>query len=188
MSKVNDILNTAERLFDQQGFHSTGIDQIVKEAGVTPRTLYRHFTSKEQLILNVLEQREIRFLKQLEKKLNEHEINAPSWLIIISELEEWFVQESSKGCLFLRALAEYGHKDIEIRQRISDHKQRTFEFLKDQLQREFPNQLNEKVESLLLIIEGATALAPIIGGKAAAHRARLLANNIFIYSTYPLPH
>ncbi len=69
MSKAQDILNTAERLFDYQGFHATGIDQIVREAEVTPRTLYRHFHSKEQLILKVLEERELRFLKSYSNAL-----------------------------------------------------------------------------------------------------------------------
>ena len=65
-TKQLDILNTAERLFDRQGFHATGVDQIVREANVTPRTLYRHFASKEQLILDVLAHRESRFLHKLE--------------------------------------------------------------------------------------------------------------------------
>ncbi len=188
MSKVNDILNTAEILFDRQGFHSTGIDQIVREAGVTPRTLYRHFFSKEQLILKVLEQREIRFLKQLETKLNLSSQEISVCELVISELENWFLQESSKGCLFLRALAEYSHKDSAIQHRVACHKQRTLAFLKTQLIAEFPHNFAEKAETLLFIMEGATAIAPIIGGKAAADKARVLANRMFSTTNPSLPH
>lgn len=188
MSKVNDILNTAERLFDLQGFHSTGIDQIVKEASVTPRTLYRHFHSKEDLVLAVLEQREMRFLKQLEQKLDEYKFNAPLWSLIISELEKWFSLESSNGCLFLRALAEFSYKDAKIEQRVLLHKQRTFELFKKIFEKEFPDQFTEKAEILIFIIEGATALAPIIGGKAAIQRANALALQLLAPTTHPLFH
>lgn len=188
MSKVNDILNSAERLFDQQGFHSTGIDQIVKEASVTPRTLYRHFPSKEDLVLEVLEQREIRFLKQLEQKVHEYKCNTPLWILIVSELEKWFSLESSNGCLFLRALAEFSHKDAKIEQRVLLHKQRTLELFKKIFEKEFPDQFTEKAEILLFIIEGATALAPVIGGKAAIQRANSLGFQLLTPTTHPIFH
>ncbi len=48
------IVTTALRLFAEQGFNSTGIDQIVEVAGVSKKTLYNHFRSKDELILAVL--------------------------------------------------------------------------------------------------------------------------------------
>ena len=44
------ILATASRLFYAQGFHSTGIDLIIAEAGVAKMSLYQHFRSKDELI------------------------------------------------------------------------------------------------------------------------------------------
>ncbi|MFH4337680.1 helix-turn-helix domain-containing protein, partial [Acinetobacter baumannii] len=99
MSKAQDILNTAERLFDYQGFHATGIDQIVREAEVTPRTLYRHFHSKEQLILKVLEERELRFFRKLQQCIENKENSIPNWVAVFNELENWFTEESDRGCL-----------------------------------------------------------------------------------------
>ena len=175
MSKRDDILTTAERLFNQQGFHATGIDQIVREAGVTPRTLYRHFPSKEQLIIDVLQQREARFLGRIEHCLNDGTGAAPDWMSIFAELESWFAQEGNKGCLFLRALAEYGHKDAGITQHVLAHKQRGLESLYTGLDERSLDELRDKAESLMLIMEGAVARAPIIGGAAAARCARRLA-------------
>ncbi len=45
------LLDTALRLFNQRGYHATGIDLIIAEGGVAKTTLYRHFETKEDLIL-----------------------------------------------------------------------------------------------------------------------------------------
>ncbi|MBC3193101.1 TetR/AcrR family transcriptional regulator [Pseudonocardia sp. C8] len=180
MSKRDDILTTAERLFDRQGFHGTGIDQIVREAGVTPRTLYRHFPSKEQLVVEVLQQREERFLGRLEHGLDPDAGTEPDRASLFAELESWFSEESDRGCLFLRALAEYGHKDAEITRRVLRHKQRGLEHLYARLEdsHNSPDELRDKAEGLMLIMEGAVALAPVIGGSDAARRARRLADRL----------
>ena len=52
------ILRTAYRLFSQRGVRAVGIDSIIAEAGVAKATLYRHFRSKEELVLAALERRE----------------------------------------------------------------------------------------------------------------------------------
>jgi AcrR family transcriptional regulator len=48
------IIDVAKRLFAQNGFHGVSIDEIVKEVGVSPAILYRHFSSKEELYESVL--------------------------------------------------------------------------------------------------------------------------------------
>lgn len=68
------------------------------------------------------------------------------------------------------------------------HKQRTFELFKKIFEKEFPDQFTEKAEILIFIIEGATALAPIIGGKAAIQRANALALQLLAPTTHPLFH
>jgi len=175
MNKRDQILATAERLFNQQGFHATGIDQIVREAGATPRTLYRHFLTKEHLIIEVLQQREKRFLEQIQQ----HGSGETGLTSLFTELERWFAQEGEKGCLYLRALAEYGHKDTDIADRALNHKQRELESLYTRFGEGTPEDICDKAESLMLIMEGAVARAPVIGGAAAARRAHLLAIRVF---------
>ena len=54
-SKREQLLNTALQLFYREGYHSTGIDRILAESGVAKMTLYKHFKSKDELILAVLQ-------------------------------------------------------------------------------------------------------------------------------------
>lgn len=175
MSKCDQVLATAERLFNQQGFHATGIDQIVREAGATPRTLYRYFPTKEHLIIEVLQEREKRFLGQIQQ----HTSDETGLTSLFAELEKWFAQEGGKGCLYLRALAEYGHKDTGVADCALLHKQRELESLCSRFSGGTPEEICDKAENLMLIMEGAVARAPVIGGAAAAQRARLLAMRVF---------
>ena len=64
-NKRDLLLGTAERLFYTEGYHATGIDRILSESGVAKMTLYKHFISKEELILAVLDARQQPMLARL---------------------------------------------------------------------------------------------------------------------------
>lgn len=80
------------------------------------------------MILKVLEERELRFFRKLQQCIENKENSIPNWVAVFNELENWFTEESDRGCLFLRALAEYRHKETEIVQTVLIHKQRTLDF------------------------------------------------------------
>jgi len=56
-NKRDQLLSTAEDLFYRDGYHATGIDRILAESGVAKMTLYKHFKSKDELIVAVLDAR-----------------------------------------------------------------------------------------------------------------------------------
>ena len=55
------LVDIALDLFSRDGFHATGIDKILAESGVAKMTLYKHFRSKDELILAALRRRDERF-------------------------------------------------------------------------------------------------------------------------------
>ena len=61
VSRRDELVETALDLFYRNGFHATGIDRILAEAGVAKMTLYKHFRSKDDLIVAALERRDERF-------------------------------------------------------------------------------------------------------------------------------
>ena len=56
-SKREQLLDTALRLFYREGYHATGIERILAESGVAKMTLYKHFASKDELMLAALQRR-----------------------------------------------------------------------------------------------------------------------------------
>src|SRR4249919_1591565 len=66
------ILETADRLFYQEGVRAVGIDRIIAEAGVAKMSLYNHFSSKDDLILAVLTYREVGVLEFFRSAMERH--------------------------------------------------------------------------------------------------------------------
>lgn len=102
------LLETAYDLFCRKGLRAVGIDRIVAEAGVAKTSLYRHFRSKDELVVAVLALREERWTRGW----LEHEIQARGrtpqerLLAIFDVFDGWFRQPDYESCLFINSLIE----------------------------------------------------------------------------------
>jgi len=67
LNKRDQLIEKAQELFYREGYHATGIDRILAESGVAKMTLYKHFKSKEELILAVLETRHRTMIERLRR-------------------------------------------------------------------------------------------------------------------------
>lgn len=110
-SEIRDhLLDTALRLFNRHGYHATGIDLLVAESGVAKTTLYRHFETKEDLILAALEQRDeedrVAMRTFVEQRASDP---AERLLVTFDFLETSFSDKQFRGCIFVSAAGE--HKD-----------------------------------------------------------------------------
>lgn len=103
------ILNTAYELFSRHGIRAVGIDRIVKEAGVAKASLYRHFPSKDDLVLAFLELREQRFTRDwLQAEIERRGRTPRERLLAVFDLfDEWFRADDFHGCSFIGTLLEY---------------------------------------------------------------------------------
>jgi AcrR family transcriptional regulator len=109
MTKQEAILNAADKLFSRHGYGLTGVDAIVAEAGVTKRTLYKQFGSKEDLFVAWLRLRDTRtragLIEAVEAVSDEP---APQLLALFSILATFSDNPDFHGCPFSRALFEFG--------------------------------------------------------------------------------
>ncbi|MFL2109921.1 TetR/AcrR family transcriptional regulator [Marinilactibacillus psychrotolerans] len=156
-SKSQNILDNAETLFYKHGFHAVGIKKIVSQAKVSIMTLYNHFGSKENLIIQVLDQREIRYIEYLKNALNdERQQSKYETACTIALANTNWLKKNSQGCLFLRAKEEYDQINQDITNRVDTHKRSMLSFYK---RLGFSEQ---EAMRLAIQIEGATALAETI--------------------------
>src|SRR5262252_2663206 len=100
------ILETADKLFYLQGIRAVGVDTIAAEAGISKRTLYNHFPSKDALILAYLERR-LRELTSADAGLAELP-PAEQILRVFERLERTIGRHGFRGCPFVNAVAEIG--------------------------------------------------------------------------------
>jgi AcrR family transcriptional regulator len=117
------ILNAAYDLFSRHGLQSVGINSVVEHSGVAKRTLYRHFASKDELIVEFLRMREERWtkawlLRQVEERATEPQERL---LAIFDVLHEWFQDEELEGCSFINVLLEVDDRSSPVRQATVEH-------------------------------------------------------------------
>jgi AcrR family transcriptional regulator len=102
------ILETADRLFYLQGIRAIGVDTIAAEIGISKRTLYNHFPSKDALISAYLERRFVA-PRPSEKPPAEQILGT------FDSLERRFSAKDFRGCPFVNAVAELGPADKAVR-------------------------------------------------------------------------
>jgi AcrR family transcriptional regulator len=101
-------LLTAYELFRSHGVTAVGVDRIVAEAGVAKTTLYRHFRSKEELVLAVLDRHEQVWTHGWFERvsLDGGETPEAKLLAVFDAFDEWFRQDGYRGCLFTNVSIE----------------------------------------------------------------------------------
>ncbi|MGW6735680.1 TetR/AcrR family transcriptional regulator [Streptomyces sp. NPDC055013] len=105
------VLEAAERLFYERGIHAVGVDLIAAEAGVTKKTLYDRFGSKERIVVEYLTGRDERWRAFLAQYLDDHLDAAHATpqarvLAVFDASRAWSAEYGSKGCSMVNAHAE----------------------------------------------------------------------------------
>jgi AcrR family transcriptional regulator len=110
------ILDTAYELFSHRGIRAVGVEEVISRADVAKATLYRHFPSKDDLVLAFLEQREDLWTRQLvEAGARERGRNAEERLLAIFDVfHDWFQQDDFEGCSFINVLLETADRDHPV--------------------------------------------------------------------------
>jgi AcrR family transcriptional regulator len=107
------IIETAYELFSKQGTRSVGIDTIIERSGVAKMTLYRHFRSKQALVVAFMERRaEVWMLDWLIAEVKKRASSPREQLLAIFDVfDEWFNSDQFDGCSFINILLEYQQDD-----------------------------------------------------------------------------
>ncbi len=178
-SKRDELVQNALKAFYAGGFHAIGMDRIAKETGVSKTAIYKHFRTKEDLILATLRLRDEQFRNWLTRRI-ETLANTPKeqLLAIFTALGEWFEEPEFKSCMFIKASSEYQNPEDPIHKTSSDHKRLLLSYF-TQLAKEAMLQNPEQIAHQLLILkEGAIVLAHLHGPGRVAEDARRAAKTL----------
>ncbi len=167
------VLETADRLFYQEGIRAVGIDRIIAEAGVAKMSLYKHFPSKDDLILAVLQYREEGVRAFFGSAMERHGKKAKTPLrAFFAALKEWFETPGFRGCAFQNAAAELADPAHAGAEFVRGHKQRFGEFLRGLVEAAVGKTAAKVAPAVALLVEGAIVTAVIQGTPDAADVAR----------------
>jgi AcrR family transcriptional regulator len=111
------ILDAAYELFSRRGVRAVGIDAIIARSGVARMTLYRHFASKEELVLAYLERREERWTRGwLQAEVEARATDPAARLLAIFDVfDGWFRRDDFEGCAFINVMLESEQGDDPVR-------------------------------------------------------------------------
>ena len=102
------ILESAYELFSRRGIRGVGIDEVIERAAVAKATLYRHFSSKDELVIAFLERREEVWTRgRIEAGARGRGSTGEECLLAIFDVfDEWFHEDGFDGCSFINVLLE----------------------------------------------------------------------------------
>ena len=111
-------MTAAYELFARQGVQAVGIDAIIERSGVARQTLYRHFGSKQELVLAFLERREeVWTYGWLAAEVHRRQRDPRRRLLAIFDVfDEWFRDPDFEGCSFINVMLEYPAPDHPLHQ------------------------------------------------------------------------
>jgi AcrR family transcriptional regulator len=157
------ILDTAHRLFARDGFRAVGIDTIIAEAGVAKMSLYRHFPSKDDLIVAYLEESNRQFWEWLEGAVKDLDDPSSKLIGMFEAIEKLATSPKCLGCTFQGTSAEFPDRDHPGHQVALGHK-KTVRDRFTNLAREAGLGDSEQIgNQLLLLMDGAWVAARMFG-------------------------
>lgn len=117
------LIDTATRLFYEEGIHAVGVDRIIDEAAVTRATLYNQFGGKENLVLAYL-RNEDQMLRAMFADAG-GAVTDPAQLVdaVIDGIAADIRLRHTRGCPFINAAAEYPDADGAVRLLIDEHRE-----------------------------------------------------------------
>jgi len=170
-------MEVARDPFMEHGFHGTGIYKILGQAGVSKKTLYAHFRSKDELILAVLKQHDSSFRNYFMRQVEQASSDPRARLMAIFDVAEaWFEAPNFFGCVFINAVGEYSAEDTPVRSACRDYKKQITDFIIKLANDAGVKEPKVLGDQLSLLLEGAIVTAQVSDKAQAVRAARSAAS------------
>ena len=159
-SKRDILVRKTKEVLYRDGFHATGMDKLVKETGVSKMTIYKHFRTKEDLILAALRLRDEEFRSSFFRKI-EAAASTPKGrlLAIFDAIAEWIASRDFHSCMFIKAASEYQDPNHPINITATEHKDLILDFIRDLAEKAAARDPDVLARQLFMLVEGETVTA-----------------------------
>ena len=172
-SKRDELIDAAILLFNRHGYHATGVDRLIEETGIAKTTLYRHFGSKEELIVAALARTD----EMARDEMRAYVENATSdprerILATFGQLGLWLREVEFKGCPFVAAAGEYGASTNDpVFQQARLHKRLCLAYVEELVRAARLHDPKQLARQIVMLHEGAIAFAQVLGAEGVSETA-----------------
>ncbi|RYG52874.1 MAG: TetR/AcrR family transcriptional regulator [Chitinophagaceae bacterium] len=171
----DQIMDTASRLFYTQGYNNTGINQIIGEAGIAKASLYQHFRSKEDLLIEYLELAGLRMNDMLHVAIDAQQDPKDKITAVFDLLDQLTRRKAFNGCRFLNIISEVPVTNERIREQVKAQKDSVRKLFREILS---PLKKEEVADELYLLFEAVFISSKIYGQGWPVSLARKMAQKL----------
>jgi AcrR family transcriptional regulator len=157
------LFETAARLFYRRGYRATGVDMIAAESGIGKMTLYRHYPSKNDLIVAYLQYSDRVFWEHYERITGDVPAAHGKLLVFFDSLQQHVTSSACYGCPFLNIAAEYPESDYPGHQVAFEHKEAVLARFRQLAHQAGACQPDVLADALLMLMDGAYVAARLFG-------------------------
>ncbi|MEO3402604.1 TetR/AcrR family transcriptional regulator [Mucilaginibacter sp. CAU 1740] len=174
---TDKIIDTAGRLFYKQGFNATGINQVIEEADIAKASLYKHFESKNDLMVAYLQGLHQSWYNRLETDIEKISDPKEKLLALFDHHDARQQFRDFGGCPFIKANNEAGAADPRILTEVQEAKEHAKSYIKTLVANSGHRQVlsdDELAETIFLMIEGGVTTASVFKQSADLQTAKKL--------------
>jgi AcrR family transcriptional regulator len=172
VSPKNKLFQTAAHLFYQHGYRSIGVDTIAAESGAGKMTLYRHYPSKDDLIVAYLQDSNETFWENFEQVTKDITDPRDKLLAFFEALQEYVMTPVCYGCPFLNVATEYPETDYPGHRVAIEHKQTVRARFRQLAEEAGAHEPKVLADQLFLLMDGAYMASRMFGSEnPASHLA-----------------
>ncbi|MEV4188343.1 TetR/AcrR family transcriptional regulator [Streptosporangium canum] len=166
------LLDTAEKLFYAEGIRAVGVEQILTASKVGRASFYRHFPSKDDLVVAMLERRDLRWREWLAERVAVH---GGGPLAVFDALAERFTRADFRGCAFINTMIESADPGSPAHRVAADHKSRVTGYVESLLVTAGHRDPATRARQLVMLMDGAIVTALRERSVVPAEQARAVA-------------
>ena len=177
-SKREQLIDTAISLFYERGIRATGIDTVLAASKVAKKTLYNHFSSKDELIVAALERWDEKFTRMIDNNLatlaaSQKPNNEYKFVLAFFDIiDNWVNSDNFCGCVFINASAEYPEPNDPVHRACTRHKESVVELLESLLKETKIENKTTTAQQLAFLVDGAIVSAHTRNDKSAPKVAK----------------
>ena len=168
------LIDAGYELFSRHGFHGVGLDQVLRDAGVSKQTFYNHFESKDELALAVLARRSQDELCSFRQMLDRFGGTDPRARLeaLWDVLSDWFTAPDFRGCIFITAAAEFPQAHDPAHLAAAEHSRKVMALVAELAAAAGAPDPHHLAEQLMMLVDGAVIAKHVCGNDRAADIAR----------------
>lgn len=168
------LLSAAIELFYTRGFQAVGLDQVLDAAGVSKTTFYKHFESREELMLEAVRMRDRWETEAWSRAVRELAGDHPAGqlLAFFDVMERWFTDPTFRGCIFINTAAEFPDRNDPIHLAAARHKRENRNQFRDLAAQAGAGDPEAFADQFTALVEGTLVLRQVHDRDDAARVVR----------------